>query len=154
MSSWTRWLRFNVVGAGGAIVQIVVIALLVGQAGMHYALATPAGIALALVHNFLWHRHWTWRDRPKATGIAAGAAAFVRFAGSNGLVSLGGQTLAMALLVDGVGLPPTIAAAVAIVSCSAANYGLAGALTFRETGPPNRRARHGLQPVPRDAGSR
>jgi putative flippase GtrA len=145
MSNWTRWLRFNVVGAGGAIVQIVVVGLLVGQAGVHYAIATPAGIALALAHNFIWHRRWTWGDRPMATGLSAGAAAFVRFAGSNGLVSLGGQTVAMALLVDVVGLPALASAAVAIMSCSAANFALAGAVTFRDVRRTDRVSRTGSE---------
>jgi putative flippase GtrA len=145
MSHGTRWLRFNVVGAGGAIVQIVVIRLLVSQAGVHYAIATPAGIVLALAHNFIWHRRWTWGDRPMATGIAAGAAAFARFAASNGLVSLGGQTLAMALLVDVVGLPVPASAAVAIMSCSAANYALAGAVTFRDVRRTDRVSRAGSE---------
>lgn len=149
MSNWTRWLRFNVVGAGGAIVQIVAIGVLAG-AGVHYAIATPAGIALALTHNFIWHRRWTWGDRPMGSGIAAGAAAFSRFAGSNGLVSVGGQTLAMALLVDGVGLPHTASAAVAIVSCSAANYALADAVTFREVRRTDRVSRTGSEAGPED----
>jgi len=58
-----RFLRFNAVGAMGIAVPIASLALLVSGLGVHYLPATAIAIELSLLHNFLWHERWTWRDR-------------------------------------------------------------------------------------------
>jgi hypothetical protein len=57
--------------------------------------ATAVAVAGAVIHNFAWHRRWTWRDRAHDRVVTA----FVRFALANGAVSLAGNIMAMALLV-------------------------------------------------------
>src|SRR5215831_20414165 len=60
----TRWVTFNAIGVAGMVVQLGVVAALV-HLGCHYLLATVIGVESAIVHNFVWHRRWTWRDRPE-----------------------------------------------------------------------------------------
>jgi putative flippase GtrA len=61
-------MRFSGVGALGIGVQIAVIAWLANVWRVDYRAATLAGVAAAIVHNFLWHRHWTWGERREAGG--------------------------------------------------------------------------------------
>lgn len=127
MTAHQRWWTFNSVGAVGIGVQLGSL-LLLTQIGVPYPLATPAAVVLAVVHNFLAHRAWTWRDRPGAT--SRGAATFVRFALGNGLVSLAGNTLLMPLLVSGVTVPLVPANLIAIATCGLVNYWIGDRLVF------------------------
>jgi putative flippase GtrA len=63
MQLFTRWAAFNAVGLAGVAVQLACLALLV-HAGSHYLAATALAVEAAVLHNFLWHQRWTWRDRP------------------------------------------------------------------------------------------
>ncbi len=31
--------------------------------GPHYLVATALAVEMAVLHNFFWHRRWTWADR-------------------------------------------------------------------------------------------
>lgn len=130
-----RWLVFNGVGILGAGLQLAVIAALVNGAGLHYAPATVIAVEAAVLHNFAWHRHWTWRDRPGAGAGLAARRALVRFHLSNGLVSIVGNLLVMAVLAGSLGVAPVVANAVAIVVCSLLNFGLGDRWVF-PAGPP------------------
>jgi putative flippase GtrA len=122
-----RWWIFNGIGAVGIGVQLGSL-LLLTQIGVPYPIATPGAVGLAVVHNFLAHRTWTWHDRPGATG--PGTAPFVRFALGNGLVSLAGNTLLMPLLVSGASLPLVLANLIAIATCGLLNYWVGDRLVF------------------------
>ena len=128
MNPWMRFVRFNAVGAAGVGVQLVAVWLLADVAHVHYLLATPAAVALAVVHNFIWHRRWTWYDRDKAGG---GIAAFVRFAVANGALSLAGNLGVMATLVSGAHAEPVVANGVAISVWGLLNFWLGDAVVFR-----------------------
>jgi putative flippase GtrA len=124
-----RFARFNAVGALGIGVQLTVLWVLVELWGVDYALATPAAVALATVHNFFWHQRWTWSDRP-AQGAAA-AFAFARFVGTNGAVSIVGNLAVMLVLVGGAGLSPLIANPIAIATCGLINFAMSSLLVFQ-----------------------
>ena len=47
-------------------------------------------------HNFVWHEHWTWKDRTAAHGGALGR--LPRFNLSNGLISIGVNLIFMRVL--------------------------------------------------------
>lgn len=128
MTRAERAVRFGGVGLLGVAVQLAAITLLADGADLHYALATPAAVGAALVHNFLWHRRWTWRDR-QTTGSAA--AEFGRFVAANGLVSLAGNTLLMALLVGVAGLATLPANVLSIAACTVVNFHVADSLVFQ-----------------------
>jgi putative flippase GtrA len=58
-STATRWLKFNLVGGIGIVVQLL---MLVGlKTGLHlrYLAATGLAVETAVVHNFLWHERFT-----------------------------------------------------------------------------------------------
>jgi putative flippase GtrA len=116
-----RWWRFNCVGAIGIAVQLSALAGFERVARGHYLIATAAAVELTLLHNFVWHLHYTWRDRRPAAAIPT---QLLRFHLSNGVVSLLGNLALMPLLACAAGLPVLAANAVAILCCSVANFAL------------------------------
>jgi putative flippase GtrA len=124
MNPILRWFRFNLVGAMGMVVQLAALALFNRWMAGHYLWATAAAIELTVIHNFLWHRRFTWRDR------ASTSLQFVRFQLSNGMVSLAGNLLLMRLLVRVGHLPLLAANLVAILCCSVANFALGNYWAF------------------------
>lgn len=123
-----RFVRFNAVGALGVGVQLTTLWVLVELWGAGYGFATAIAVGCAVVHNFVWHRHWTWGDR--RTRGAAAALTFLRFAGTNGLVSLAGNLFVMLLLVGGAGVNPVIANAIAIGSTGLVNFATSHLFVF------------------------
>ncbi|ABF43178.1 GtrA-like protein [Candidatus Koribacter versatilis Ellin345] len=132
MSGFGRWWRFNLVGAGGVLVQLGLL-----QAWMHFALGnyllgTVLAVEGAVLHNFGWHCAYTWKDRP-ARQRAEIWGRLARFHLSNGAVSVAGNLLIMRALVDGMGVPVLVANVVAIVSCSVVNFFLGDRWVFQAT---------------------
>jgi putative flippase GtrA len=113
--------RFSLVGLLGAVLQLVLVWTLNGRLGIG---ATPVAVELVVLHNFLWHERFTWRDR-RATGVRAMAMRLWRFHAANGLVSLIGNTALMYGLVDRLKAPVLPSAAAAIAVCSIVNFLLA-----------------------------
>lgn len=111
--------------------QFVVLTGLTGGPGLDYRLATALAVAAAVVHNFAWHRGWTWADRAPGRPTAV---LFSQFALANGLVSLAGNVAGMWLLVGGAGMPVLPANAVVIAFCGLANYWLADRVVFGNPG--------------------
>lgn len=118
MNTLIRWGKFNLVGAMGMVVQLAALAFFDRCAPGHYLCATAAAIELAVLHNFAWHVHYTWRDRRDGSAWVQ----LMRFHLSNGLVSLLGNLALMRVLVQGAHLPLLAANGVAILCCSAANF--------------------------------
>ncbi len=58
----TRFLRFAVVGAVGAVVDFVVFNLLTQLTGIKPVWATGISFVAAVCSNFLWNRYWTYPD--------------------------------------------------------------------------------------------
>jgi putative flippase GtrA len=107
------------VGAIGAILQLAALALINRCTVGHYLYATAAAVELTLVHNFVWHIHYTWRDR---RGGSALLAPFVRFHLSNGLVSMLGNLALMPILIREARIPLLISNSIAILCCSIINF--------------------------------
>lgn len=129
-STGVRWMMFNGVGLLGALVQLAVLGLLVHVAHVGYLFATPVAVEAALLHNFAWHRRWTWRDRAAAAGGPSPWTALGRFHAANGAVSLAGNVAVMALAAGALHLPPVAANVVAILVCSLVNYALGDRWVF------------------------
>ncbi|MGA9062965.1 MAG: GtrA family protein [Terracidiphilus sp.] len=119
MNTLIRWLKFNAVGAMGMAVQLGALALLNQLTGGHYLVATAAALELTLLHNFVWHLHYTWRDRRDAAALWG---RLVRFHLSNGLVSMTGNLALMPLLVEEARIPVVASNAIAILCCSLLNF--------------------------------
>jgi dolichol-phosphate mannosyltransferase len=56
-----RFFRFNLVSAGGLVVNLLVLTSLVDWLGLHYLIANLVGIVAALAWNFLINVRWTWK---------------------------------------------------------------------------------------------
>jgi putative flippase GtrA len=122
-----RFVRFNVVSGLGIGVQLLTLWLLSRAAHVEAVVAAAVAVAVAVVHNFLWHRYWTWADR-RAT---PGRRSFMQFVAANGAVSLTGNVMAAAWLVEYAGMAPVLASLVAIVVTGLANFWLGDRVVFR-----------------------
>jgi putative flippase GtrA len=127
MNALIRWAKFNLVGAMGMPVQLAALAAFNRCAPGHYLVASAAAIELTLLHNFLWHIHYTWRDRHDRS---ARLAQLVRFHLCNGLVSMVGNLALMRILVHDAHLPLLVANTIAILCCSLLNFCLGDTWTF------------------------
>lgn len=114
-----RWGKFNLVGAVGAAVQLAALAFFNRLAPGHYLAATAAALEITLLHNFLWHLNYTWRDRRSRPALLA---QLMRFHVSNGLLSFAGNLALMHVLVGQAHLPLLAANGIAILACSIANF--------------------------------
>jgi putative flippase GtrA len=65
----TRFLKFAVVGAIGAVVDFGTLNLLNYLTGMDFIYRQAISFTLAIINNFLWNRYWTYPDsRSKPLG--------------------------------------------------------------------------------------
>ncbi len=119
-----RFGRFNLVGALGAGLQILLFYLLMKCFRVSEAVATPIAVEIVVLHNFLWHERFTWRDR-RLDGLRRRSARLWRFHVSNGLISLVGNTLLTYCLVERLKTPALPAAFAAIAICAPANFFMA-----------------------------
>lgn len=123
---WTRFVIFNTVGALGVSVQLASLWLLTGVAAVHYLIATPVAVSLAVAHNFIWHRLWTWKDRDVHV-----TRAWARFVLTNGLLSLVSNLGVTAALVSGTHAHPVVANLAAIATSGLLNFWLGDVVVFR-----------------------
>ena len=68
---------FALVGAIGVVVQLGTLEALTALGG-HYLWATGLAVEAAVLHNFMWHQRFTWRDRGRSrlaeTSVACSAS--------------------------------------------------------------------------------
>lgn len=127
--SGLRWMKFNLVGAVGIVVQLAMLWMLTAL-GAEYMLATALAVETAVLHNFFWHERFTWVDRSGGRRWDS-AARLLRFNLTTGAVSIGGNLLLMRLLVGGAHLRPVIANLVSIAGCSVVNFLVSDRWVFR-----------------------
>jgi len=123
--------RFIAVGALGFAVQITAFAILTTVGQWPWLPATIVAVELAVVHNFLWHDRWTWRDRSGARhpsslaghrGVESRTTRFVRFNMTTGLTSIAGNAVLMAVSVGVMRLPGAAANVLAVGTMSVVNF--------------------------------
>jgi putative flippase GtrA len=117
----SRWWKFNLVGVMGALVQLGVLRLNVDVLGMHYLMATALAVEAAVLHNYWWHRRWTWADRP---------GRLVRFHLANGAVSLFSNLVLMRYFTGTLHLHYLAANFLSICLTSVVNFLLSDRLVF------------------------
>jgi putative flippase GtrA len=124
-----RWLKFNFVGGIGIVVQFAAMFVLVGVFHFHYLAATAIAVECAVLHNFVWHEHFTWIDRTRPDrNKSAGPSArrimlrLLRFHLGNGAVSILGNLALMKVMVGLGHINYLVANAIAILLCSLANF--------------------------------
>ena len=131
VSTGRRLLRFNSVGAIGAVIQFSALWFLVSLLKMNYLVATLLAVETAILHNFVWHVNWTWGDRKERNSAVNLAGRLLRFHLGNGLVSLISNLLLMRLLVGTLHLPVVPANLLSVLATAAANYLIGEFLVFR-----------------------
>ena len=126
----TRWRPFITVGALGFGLQVSALAALTSFAHWSWLPATVVSVELAVLHNFFWHQHWTWRDRSSRPGTRGPIEQLLRFHLSNGVVSIAGNAALMALLAGGFGMPAVPANVLAVCVMTIANFRIADRWVF------------------------
>jgi putative flippase GtrA len=125
----SRLLKFSLVGAIGIGVQLSALAAL-SAVRIPYLPATALAVESAVIHNFLWHRHFTWADRSQS-GLHDFLQSLLRFQVSNGLISLVSNLVLMRMLVGHFGLPMLPSNMLTIGLCFAANFMASDQWVFR-----------------------
>ena len=123
-----RWLRFSAVGVIGIGAQLAALAFFHGAVGLGYLAATALAVECAILHNFAWHVHWTWRDR---AGPGTTFGRLLRFNFTTGLVSLACNLAGMRLLTGVYRIPYLAANLLSIAAGAIANYLVADLFVFR-----------------------
>jgi len=127
--TFVRWLKFNAVGGIGIAVQLIALAVLRSAFKLDYLIATAFAVETAVIHNFLWHERFTWRDRP-ATHAKQSWLRFAKFNASNGAVSIAGNLAIMRLLVGEFKVNYFAANLTAITICSLLSFLLGDRFVF------------------------
>jgi putative flippase GtrA len=125
-----RWLQFNAVGGIGIVVQLGALALFRGVLGIHYLAATALAVETAVLHNFVWHELWTWRERRGA--FSQTLARLVRFNLTNGALSILSNIVLMRVLVGRFRVHYLAANLIAIALTSVANFLVSEFVVFRQ----------------------
>ena len=126
-----RWIKFNFVGAMGIAIQLGCLAIFKGLLHVPYLAATALAVEAAVLHNFVWHQRFTWKDRPGGERRNV-ILRLLRFQMSNGLISILGNMAVMWALAGAVHVHYLIANGIAIAVCSLANFAAGEWFVFRE----------------------
>jgi 4-hydroxybenzoate polyprenyltransferase len=120
VSATWRWGRFNLVGLGGFVLQLLALSILTRRFGWHPTLATAVGLQVAVLHNFAGHSLWTWADR-RAVDFRVVARRFGRYQAAKA-VSLAANAGLTTWLVWSLWIPVELANAAAVAVLSIANF--------------------------------
>jgi dolichol-phosphate mannosyltransferase len=121
-----RWVRFNVVGVAGFVLQIVTLSLLVRCAGLTTSVAVTVAVLVAVSHNFVWHEHFTWPNQPREGRLRRWLSFHVSTGALSVVTNVGATTLVMTL----TGLPVVAANVVAVALASIVNFLVSDRLVF------------------------
>ena len=121
-----RWAKFGAVGATGIIVQALMLVFFLQVVELHYLAATALAVEASVLHNFVWHKKWTWADRPQSCT----ALMLVRFNLTSGAMSLFGNIVLMFVFVSQVKISAYAANFITIAICSLINFTLSDRFVF------------------------
>lgn len=140
MTAFARWCRFNLVGVMGMGVQLGTLAVLNRLWPRHAVTVSVLSLEVTLLHNFLWHQRYTWRERraPRQPWFPP----LLRFHVSNGAVSLAATLLFVPLATHWLRLPVVPANLGVIVFCSLLNFVASDRWAFTNGAP----AKHPASP--------
>jgi putative flippase GtrA len=122
-------MKFNLVGGIGIGVQLAALAFFRSILNFNYLWATALAVEIAVIHNYLWHERFTWRDRP-SQHIRQSLVRLAKFNATNGAVSLTGNLLIMRLLVGQAHMNYIVGNLIAVTICSIVNFLLSDRLVF------------------------
>lgn len=115
-----RGVAFVAVSTLGLAWQLALLMTLTQVFGVHYWIATVAGVQAAIVNNFIWHERWTWRDR--VDRARPWPVRLLRFTAATGTSSFVGNLVFTTLYVQALGLPLALGNLCAVGSTSVLNY--------------------------------
>ena len=127
-STLLRGLKFYSVGGLGIAVQLAMIGVFRSLLHLDYRVATAAAVEMTVIHNFLWHERFTWKERILAS---KGLARFAKFNLTNGVLSVVGNVVVMQGLVGLIGMHYLIANMLAIAACSVLNFVVSERFVFQ-----------------------
>jgi putative flippase GtrA len=113
--NWVQLLKFVVVGGSGYLVNLAVFALVREALGVHHLVAATLAFMVAVMNNFWWNRHWTFKARSGPAGFQAArffAVSIVAFLVAAGILQL---------LVT-VGVPALVSQAISLVAATPLNF--------------------------------
>jgi dolichol-phosphate mannosyltransferase len=113
--NWVQLAKFGAVGASGYVVNLVVYAVLLKWAGLHYLGAAFCSFLVAVANNYWWNRHWTFRGQRGHFAYQG-----MRFAAVSA-VALAANLVVLRLLVA-LGLGKLVAQAIAIIAVTPLNF--------------------------------
>lgn len=122
-----RWCKFSAVGIVGFLVQLASVALLSRMLPGHPLLVTALGVEVTLLHNFIWHLNYTWRDRRLELKPHM---QLLRFQMSNGAVSMFGNLAGMSMLLRYTHIPIILSSIISILGCALINFYIAECWAF------------------------
>ncbi len=123
-----RLSAFLVVGAIGFGVQTLALFALARRWQVPYTLATAVAVEAAVLHNFVWHECWTWKDRQQhGTGCAR---RLLRFNLGTGVTSVVGNVIGTVVGVELLHMPTLVANGLAVIATSLANFVVADRWVF------------------------
>jgi putative flippase GtrA len=117
----TRWTRFASVGVVGFLVQLVTLYVMTTRLRLPSILSVLLAVEAAILHNFIWHERWTWRDRAGDVSCGAIAERLLRFNATSGAVSLFGNVLFTGIL-SAAHVPVLVANVIAVGCLTVVNY--------------------------------
>lgn len=109
---------FVIVGAIGFVTQIAALAVLT-HAGVPLPLATALAVEAAVLHNFVWHQRWTWRDRADDAGWGR---RLLRFHSANAVASIGINVVLTWAIARWFHVPAPVANALAVAAAAGVNF--------------------------------
>jgi putative flippase GtrA len=125
-----HWFKFNAVGALGILVQLGTLSFLAAEMHVNYLPATAVSVEAAILHNFLWHERFTWKDRTQIDSRGS-LARLLKFNLTTGVISIAGNVLLMRVFAGGIGLHYFVANLLTIASCSITNFFISDRIVFR-----------------------
>ncbi|HYN90793.1 MAG TPA: GtrA family protein, partial [Thermoleophilaceae bacterium] len=69
--NWLQLVKFCAVGASGYVVNLSVFAACIELLDAHHLVAASGAFVVAVLNNFWWNRHWTFRARSGRAGFQA-----------------------------------------------------------------------------------
>ena len=122
-----RFGKFAFVGCLGAALQLLTLSVLTKAIHLAAVPATLIAVELAILHNFWWHKKFTWAERQPEDCLPR----LLRFHLGNGFVSLAGNAFVMYLFVTMLHWPNEVSGLAAIALCSIVNFALADRWVYK-----------------------
>ena len=122
-----RWMRFNIVGVVGFLLQSATLWLLVRWAGFTTGVAVTIAVMAAVSHNFVWHERVTWPDMPRERRLRR----WLAFQASTGILSVLSNLGITMIVMTATGLTVVPANVIAVALASFGNFWINDRLIFR-----------------------